>query len=133
MRPVASATLLALVISFGSAWAQAPAPTTSQDQKKTISKSCSDQANAKGLHGKARKKFRSECKRSAGKPHVQRLDDVFAELDETPRAKNCDAIIGVIEEGQEVKKEYKGTLLWMPGYLRPRKRSNTTKSPATAR
>ena len=41
--------------------------------------------------------------------HVQRLDDVFAELDETPRAKTCDAIMGIIEEGQEVMKEYKGT------------------------
>ncbi|HTP92492.1 MAG TPA: PsiF family protein, partial [Xanthobacteraceae bacterium] len=27
----------------------------------------SDQANAKGLHGKARKKFRSECKAQGGK------------------------------------------------------------------
>jgi len=41
--------------------------------------------------------------------HVQRLDEVFAELDETPRAKTCDAIMGIIEEGQEVMKEYKGT------------------------
>jgi hypothetical protein len=39
----------------------------SQDQKKTISKSCSDQATAKGLHGKERKKFRSECKKAGGK------------------------------------------------------------------
>jgi hypothetical protein len=38
------------------------------DQKKAISKSCSDQANAKGLHGKARKKFRAECKHAGGKP-----------------------------------------------------------------
>jgi ferritin-like metal-binding protein YciE len=41
--------------------------------------------------------------------HVERLDEVFAELDETPRAKTCDAIMGIIEEGQEVMKEYKGT------------------------
>jgi hypothetical protein len=40
----------------------------SLDDKKAISKSCSDQANAKGLHGKERKKFRSECKHNAGKP-----------------------------------------------------------------
>ncbi|MGC1446901.1 MAG: PsiF family protein, partial [Xanthobacteraceae bacterium] len=32
-----------------------------------VSKSCSDQANAKGLHGKARKKFRSDCKHNGGK------------------------------------------------------------------
>jgi hypothetical protein len=36
-------------------------------EKKAISKSCTDQANAKGLHGKARKKFRSDCKRAGGK------------------------------------------------------------------
>lgn len=39
----------------------------SQEQKKAISQSCTDQANAKGLHGKARKKFRSECKKAGGK------------------------------------------------------------------
>jgi hypothetical protein len=32
--------------------------------KKAISKSCTDQANTKGLHGKARKKFRSDCKKN---------------------------------------------------------------------
>jgi ferritin-like metal-binding protein YciE len=41
--------------------------------------------------------------------HVERLEEVFAELDEVPRAKTCDAIMGIIEEGQEVMKEYKGT------------------------
>jgi hypothetical protein len=38
------------------------------EQKQAVSKTCSDQANAKGLHGKERKKFRSECKHNAGKP-----------------------------------------------------------------
>ncbi len=41
--------------------------------------------------------------------HVERLEKVFAEIDETPRGKTCDAIMGIIEEGQEVMKEYKGT------------------------
>ena len=35
--------------------------------KKAVSKACSDQATAKGLHGKARKTFRSACKRNGGK------------------------------------------------------------------
>jgi hypothetical protein len=35
--------------------------------KKAISKACSDQANAKNLHGKERKKFRAECKHKGGK------------------------------------------------------------------
>lgn len=36
-------------------------------EKAAISKECSDQANAKGLHGKERKKFRSTCKKNDGK------------------------------------------------------------------
>ena len=40
--------------------------------------------------------------------HVARLEKVFDEIDETPRGKTCDAIMGIIEEGQEVMKEYKG-------------------------
>jgi hypothetical protein len=80
MKFVVSATLLFFVIGVGSALAQAPAPTPapaaqstapakmSPDDKKAISKSCTDQANAKGLHGKERKKFRSDCKHNGGKP-----------------------------------------------------------------
>jgi psiF repeat len=40
---------------------------TSDTNKKVISKACSDQATAKGLHGKERKAFRSACKRRGGK------------------------------------------------------------------
>jgi len=40
--------------------------------------------------------------------HVARLEKVFKEIDETPRSKTCDAILGIIEEGQEVMKEFKG-------------------------
>ena len=72
---IAVSALLALMIGVGAAFAQAPAPAPatapakmSTDDKKAISKSCSDQANAKGLHGKERKKFRSDCKHNAGKP-----------------------------------------------------------------
>jgi ferritin-like metal-binding protein YciE len=38
---------------------------------------------------------------------VQRLEQVFALIDETPRGKNCPAILGIIEEGKEVMDEYK--------------------------
>src|SRR5579871_1795512 len=41
--------------------------------------------------------------------HVARVEKVFATIDETPRGKTCDAILGIIEEGQEIMKEYKGT------------------------
>ena len=40
--------------------------------------------------------------------HVSRLEKVFEEIDETPRAKTCDAIMGIIEEGKEIMKEFKG-------------------------
>ena len=80
MRIAVTAALL-LVIGAGSAVAQNPpaattpapaaqpaAPTAmTPDAKKALSKSCTDQANAKGLHGKERKKFRSECKHNGGK------------------------------------------------------------------
>jgi ferritin-like metal-binding protein YciE len=40
--------------------------------------------------------------------HVARLEKVFGEIDEAPRGKTCDAIMGIIEEGQEIMKEFKG-------------------------
>ena len=40
--------------------------------------------------------------------HVERLEKVFEEIDEAPRGKTCDAIMGIIEEGQEIMKKYKG-------------------------
>jgi len=75
MKLLVSALVLALTLGVGTAVAQAPAPAgqpasapqMGQDQKKAVSKSCTDQADAKGLHGKERKKFRSACKKTAGK------------------------------------------------------------------
>jgi ferritin-like metal-binding protein YciE len=40
--------------------------------------------------------------------HVTRLEKVFEDIGETPRGKSCDSIMGIIEEGQEVMKEFKG-------------------------
>jgi len=74
--PLVAAILLSLTIGAGTAWADNPAPAAADQpaaskmsaaDKKTISKSCTDQANAKGLHGQARKKFRSACKKAGGK------------------------------------------------------------------
>ena len=39
---------------------------------------------------------------------VERLEQVFASIDETPKGKTCDAIMGIIEEGKEIMDEYKG-------------------------
>ena len=41
--------------------------------------------------------------------HVSRLEQVFSALDAKPQGKTCDAIMGIIEEGQEIMKEYKGS------------------------
>jgi ferritin-like metal-binding protein YciE len=41
--------------------------------------------------------------------HVERLEQVFEEIDAKPKGKTCDAIMGIIAEGEEVMKEYKGT------------------------
>jgi ferritin-like metal-binding protein YciE len=64
-----------------------------------------------GALPKMAKVAQSEFQKHEGETedHVERLDKVFAELDETPRGKTCDAIVGIIEEGQEVMKEYKGS------------------------
>jgi hypothetical protein len=76
MRLLITAAFVTLAVGIGTAGAQAPAPSTvapvpqaatTVPDKAAISKSCTDQANAKGLHGKSRKKFRSECKRGGGK------------------------------------------------------------------
>jgi invasion protein IalB len=67
------ATVLSLTIATAVASAQTPspsaaAPAASPEDKQAISKACSDQADAKGLHGKVRKKFRSACKKRGGAP-----------------------------------------------------------------
>ena len=49
--------------------------------------------------------------------HVNRLEQVFAEIDAKPQGKTCDAIMGIIEEGQEVMKEYKGQAALDAGLL----------------
>jgi phosphate-selective porin len=81
--PHTAAVIVSLMLA-GSAFAQAPAATpapaaksapaaTAPAEKKAekprteASLECSKQADAKGLHGKERKTFRSECKKSGGK------------------------------------------------------------------
>ncbi|CAN5360939.1 PsiF family protein [soil metagenome] len=80
------ATTVASLMLAGSAFAQtatpatpatpatkmAPAKTAAPKEKtehSAASLECSKQADAKGLHGKERKKFRSDCKKTAGKPN----------------------------------------------------------------
>jgi phosphate-selective porin len=84
----AAAVAVASLMLIGAASAQSPAPTPAPmtksapaekmapaaktDAKTTkprteVSLECSKQADAKGLHGKERHKFRSDCKKTGGK------------------------------------------------------------------
>jgi hypothetical protein len=75
-----AATAIASLLLMGSAFAQATAPAAApaapaaapaakMDKKPVVhtaaSLECSKEADAKGLHGKERKKFRSDCKKTA--------------------------------------------------------------------
>jgi ferritin-like metal-binding protein YciE len=40
---------------------------------------------------------------------VERLEKVFELIDKPPRAKTCDAIQGILDEGKEIMDEYKGS------------------------
>jgi len=45
------------------------------------------------------------------KGHVQRLEDIFKQLGESPKGKKCKGMEGLIEEGSEAIDEYDGELL----------------------
>ena len=65
---------------------------------------------------KMAKAAQSEDLRAAFEKHhgetegqVERLERVFDLIGKKAQGKTCDAIIGIVEEGQEVMKEYKGS------------------------
>jgi hypothetical protein len=49
--------------AHGQAAPSAPNPAPAQADRKALAKECSKQADAKGLRGKPRKRFRDACKR----------------------------------------------------------------------
>lgn len=71
-----AATAIASLFLMGTAFAQTPAPapaatnppaaatTMAKKPRSAASMECSKEADAKGLHGKARKKFRKDCVRA---------------------------------------------------------------------
>jgi hypothetical protein len=71
---VVAAIVFSLALGTGAALAQNPPPAADQTaappaagmDKKAIAQACIAQANAKGLHGKARKKFKRHCKHHGG-------------------------------------------------------------------
>jgi hypothetical protein len=73
---VVAAILLSFAFGTGAVLAQDTPPATANKpaasskmsaDKKALSKTCIDKANAKGLHGTERKKFKSACKKAGGK------------------------------------------------------------------
>ncbi|HLJ70267.1 MAG TPA: PsiF family protein [Roseiarcus sp.] len=63
------AVMFSASLAFAQASTPAPAAPANAAAKAARSKECSKEADAKGLHGKARKEFRAKCKRGedAGK------------------------------------------------------------------
>ena len=41
--------------------------------------------------------------------HVERLEQIFKIIDKEPHGKQCPAIIGIVEEGQEIMEDYEGS------------------------
>ena len=64
---------------------------------------------------------------------VERLEQVFAMIDETPKGKTCDAINGLVDEGKEIMSTSRVHRRTTRGSWQRRRRSSTTRSPATAR
>lgn len=57
------AVMFSVSVAFAQTSAPAPAAPADAAAKTAKSKECSKAADAKGLHGKARKEFRAKCKR----------------------------------------------------------------------
>ncbi len=49
--------------------------------------------------------------------HIKRLEEVFADIDAKPQAKTCDAIMGIIKEGEGLIEEYKGSAALDPALV----------------
>lgn len=57
--------------------------------------------------GELKGAFEKHLKETEGQ--VVRLEKVFKAIDMAPKGKKCEAIEGIIEEGSEIMKEFKGT------------------------
>lgn len=50
-----------------------------------------------------------ETHRGETEKHVERLEQIFKMIEEEPHGKQCPAIIGIVEEGQEIIEDYEGS------------------------
>src|SRR6186713_2953974 len=54
--------------------------------------------------------LKAACEKHRGETegHIDRLERVFAIIEEKPQGKTCAAIVGITDEGAEIREEYKG-------------------------
>jgi ferritin-like metal-binding protein YciE len=50
-----------------------------------------------------------EKHRAETEQQIQRLEQIFKMIDKQPHGKQCPAIIGIVEEGQEIIEDYEGS------------------------
>ena len=50
-----------------------------------------------------------EKHRDETEAQIERLEQVFELIEKKPQGKTCDAIIGILKEGEEIMKDYKGS------------------------
>ncbi len=62
-----------------------------------------------------RQGFESHAQETEG--HVERLEQVFQIIGKPARAKTCDAILGILEEGKDIISEYKGAIALDAGLI----------------
>jgi ferritin-like metal-binding protein YciE len=55
-------------------------------------------------------KMAFEKHRTETEGHVERLEEVFGIINSKPQAKTCDAIMGIIKEGEGLMEEYSGSV-----------------------
>lgn len=49
--------------------------------------------------------------------HIKRLEDVFALIEQKPQPKTCDAILGIMKEGEGLIEEYQGSAALDPALI----------------
>lgn len=58
-----------------------------------------------------------ETHRSQTEGQIDRLEQIFASMDMAARGKHCPAIVGILEEGQEILDEYAGSVALDAGII----------------
>ena len=76
------------------------------DAEKQLTKALPKLAKASS-NAKLRQAFESHLQETQGQ--IARLEKVFAIIDEKPQGKTCEAIKGLLDEGEEIMEDYKGS------------------------